>query len=341
MKKRKAIAFAAIVSMVFLFGASSTLSAYEPDETDIGSIKLDYDRVENIAEGGEIYVYNIGGVEHKFPVPPSDFDPLTASDQQLETYGFPSKPQKNTDEYTDWVNIMSSYRSTPIPEIELTDEGNTDEDDNGISLQELEYVNSGDGAGYAAVLKNSSEYFAHVQGDFVQPKITDTLGSCADMFMVGFDIVENNISISSREGVAAGTRCIGTSKYAHAYYHCYGKDKKDISYANTGISFAAGDKVYVYVSYQRANNIFNYYIVNMTKGTQVSDIVQFDNANYYEGKKAVWFVGRCKTPVNTYYNLGKFTDVTFSNCRAMLNTSDTWTNLGDFKDIYSKFGTQR
>lgn len=48
------------------------------------------------------------------------FNPLTASDETLETYGFPPRPV-DKEELTEWKENMAAYKTTPIPEIEQTD----------------------------------------------------------------------------------------------------------------------------------------------------------------------------------------------------------------------------
>lgn len=328
---RKTASLITALVVVFSFSSANILNAYETEESNLTSVKYDYDRIEELSDGGKIYVYSIDGLEHKFPVPPDDFQPLTASDEQLETYGFPPRPdEENVEDYEEWVEIMSCYKSTAIPEVELVGKDKADIPevvDNQINpLSASNFSVSNYGAGYSASLSEANKFFSQVQGDFTQPTITSTSGECANMFMVGFGALQGNC------GISAGTRCIGNLQ-ASAYYSCYGNSGTDRLTINS-VKVNPGDKVHVYVSYQRANNIFNYYIVNMTTGTQTANVVEYDHANFYDGKKASWYVGRCRNFThNTFFNLGKFTDIQFTNCKAMLNTSTEWTNLGDFDSL--------
>lgn len=141
--KKRIISSITTLAVIFSFGAASALDAYDTDDGAFDSVKLDYEHIEELDDGGKIYFYLIDGVEHKFPVPPDGFDPLTASDEQLETYGFPPRPDKeNIDEYESWVEIMSCYKSTPVPEIELVEEDDIDiaESDEFSSISNLSLI---------------------------------------------------------------------------------------------------------------------------------------------------------------------------------------------------------
>jgi len=54
--------------------------------------------------------------------PPADFDPLTASDQDLQYYGFPPRPNQATDTkaYASWVKAMKASKTRVVPVLEQT-----------------------------------------------------------------------------------------------------------------------------------------------------------------------------------------------------------------------------
>ena len=95
---KKIISLITAIVMTLSLSSELSLEAYESAEEEQESIKLDYDRVEELPDGGKIYVYVIDGVENSFPVPPEGFQPLTADDKQLEVYGFPPRPNKENQE---------------------------------------------------------------------------------------------------------------------------------------------------------------------------------------------------------------------------------------------------
>ena len=97
---KKIISSITAIAMALSLSTELSLEAYDSAEEEQKSVKLDYDRVEELPDGGKIYVYVVDGVENSFPVPPEDFQPLTATDEQLETYGFPPRSDKdNQKEY--------------------------------------------------------------------------------------------------------------------------------------------------------------------------------------------------------------------------------------------------
>lgn len=289
--KRKIISSITALATVFSFGAANTLDAYNTVDVGAVSVKLDYDHIEELADGGKIYVYTIDGQTHKFPVPPEGFNPLTATDEQLETYGFPPRPdEQNAEDYADWVEIMSCCKSTPVPEIKQIVEYDEHEENMISELNNIVEDISQVGAGYSAA--PSSGFCSQVQGDFVQPAIIDTQGTCVNTFMIGLGDISYNPN-GNYTVTAAGTRCVGQGQ-AYAYYECQGGGnvaKKSKVLSNVEVN--SGDKVHVYVAYQKANNAFNYYVLNVTTGQYSADVFEFDHSYFYSGR-AVWYAGREK-----------------------------------------------
>jgi hypothetical protein len=64
---------------------------------------------------------NIPGI-HTFNAPPAGFNPLTASDEENATYGFPPRPNKQTDaaSYVKWARAMASPQTRWAGELKHT-----------------------------------------------------------------------------------------------------------------------------------------------------------------------------------------------------------------------------
>lgn len=327
--KRRVISSLTTLAMVFSLGAANTLEAYDAIGNEPTMIDLECNRIEELPDGGKIYIYIIDGQEHKFPVPPEGFKPLTATDEQLETYGFPPRPDKdNQEDYEDWVEIMSSCKSASVPNLRQVIE-NEESEDNSISALSVSNSLSQRAAGYSAL--EFTNFYSQVQGDFVQPTIVYAPGNCVNTFMVGFGDLYYQHTYSKPAAVA-GTRCEGKGQ-AYAYYECRGVGVKNTTKVLSNVKVNPGDKVHVYVAYQKANNAFNYYIVNVTTGEYANDVITFNHSNYYSGTNASWYAGRELNSSGSWRGLGQFTNVTFTNCKAMLNTSTTWTSLGDLTTV--------
>ncbi|HOQ02141.1 MAG TPA: hypothetical protein PK604_15250 [Acetivibrio clariflavus] len=83
--------------------------------------------VKEFPDGGKIYTYIINGVVNQFPVPPDGFDPVKATDEELERYGFPPRPKaRSGNEYSSWLELVGDYTGTPLPDISIREKPITD-----------------------------------------------------------------------------------------------------------------------------------------------------------------------------------------------------------------------
>lgn len=113
-----------LMGVAVLLVSSLPAFAAEVETTDCASVSYDY--VTEFDDGGKDYVYIIDGVKNHYLVPPDDFDPLTATDEELDRYCFPDRPEAmalsdaaNSD-YSDWYSLMANYTGTPEPEISVS-----------------------------------------------------------------------------------------------------------------------------------------------------------------------------------------------------------------------------
>lgn len=68
-----------LMGVAVLLVSSLPAFAAEVETTDCASVSYDY--VTEFDDGGKDYVYIIDGVKNHYLVPPDDFDPLTATDE--------------------------------------------------------------------------------------------------------------------------------------------------------------------------------------------------------------------------------------------------------------------
>lgn len=338
-RKRRIISSITTLAIVFSLGAANTLDAYDAgDNNEQAAVMLEYDRIEELPDGGKIYVYIIDGTEHQFPVPPEGFKPLTATDEQLETYGFPQRPdEENREDYEEWVELMSNYKFTQAPELEMTER--LAEDNTGISTHDIIAGNTVhprgvNVAGYYSERKDS-KFYTQIQGDFVYPNISTDVANSRDSFWIGFG------DPSWGKAVCAGITTICTKVGTNSTVPWYGYRQAGNSYIQefrfSGFKVNAGDNIHIYLSFQKANNKLSYYFANNTTGESKSNVIDYISADkYFDGSIASWTVERRLNPVNDwYYYIADFGTVTFKNCKAMLNTSTSWTNLNSLENIGS------
>lgn len=107
MSKMAGRAIGIITSLVATCSLSMSAFATAMTTENTEEILLQYDHIEELSDGGKIYVYIIDGIENSFPVPPDEFDPLNASDETLATYGFPPRPS-DVHELDEWIENMEA-----------------------------------------------------------------------------------------------------------------------------------------------------------------------------------------------------------------------------------------
>lgn len=323
--KRFAAPLLAVVC-VFSFGVTGVFAASEDSATPTFKA-VNYESVEELEDGGKIYTYIIDGVVNKFPVPPQDFNPLTASNEQLSTYGFPMRPTtRDAEAYSNWLELVADYDSTPVPQIEVMDGpiSRPMEQVGDISTRAVSSYSS-NWSGYMSNLgTSSSNCYTQVQGDYIQPTIASISGA-SNANVVGYWVGLGG-SNQNRPLVQAGTATTGKSDY-WAWYEYLSPKHLNPAIRITSLAIHPGDRIHVYISFQKANDKFNYYIANNTTGKSASGIVEIDGDEYFDGSTAEWITERASS------KLSNFGSITMTNCKATLNTSNTWKNLNSLSGI--------
>lgn len=318
--RRKVFSVVTSVAMMLSLGTVNALENHNANETESALTTIDYDHIEELADGGKIYVYIINGIENRFPVPPEGFKPLTASDEQLETYGFPPRPtDESSEDYEEWEYIMSNYKSTPIPDIKIEESSPEAAEDSVVStMSNITDWQDKNISAYGSMV-DTSKFYTQIQTDFIHPSILSS-EKCDNEYWIGFG------QPRFKQVVKAGTK--SEDKYTHyAFYQLSGVSISNPSVIVPNFSVSPGDNIHIYISFQKANNNFTYYFANNTTGQNVSSIVPANANEYFAGRSVAWAVQRKS-------NLGKFSNITFKNCKAMLNTSSSWTKLDDLEEPY-------
>lgn len=280
-------------------------------------------------------------------VPPDGFEPLKASEEQLEKYGFPPKPSDDSADYAEWYEMMKNYKGTVTPEISVVEKDATE------SLEKFQQIRdssnssrtSGDfyaatnrtslnWSGYVSDLGDSStKYYIQAKMQFTQPTISSIESGKTNLnsYWIGFGGFNG-----SQKLVQAGTSTLGLNNHRawFEYLSSCGGQTVSMQFIDS-LNIRAGDTIYVYISFQKANNLFNYYISNNTTGYTTSDIIEnLNSSTQFDGTCVEWIVERCSSG-NTPLSLGNYGTVTLYNCKTTLNTStSTWLNLGSLSNLY-------
>lgn len=312
---------------VITYDSSEELMEDGADEADDIALEMpedtpvDYDSVTEFPDGGKDYIYHIDGMEHHYLVPPEGFNPLTATDEELERYCFPSRPKARSGaDYDDWASLMGNYSGTPEP---------------GLSIQETsvdegpspKLVTPTNWSGYSSKLIDESKFYTQAQMSFQQPAITVRDPNNLNSYWVGFGGALRN-GVQSKKLAQAGT-CTQLMSTHNAFYQLKGTNNANTRMVKlSNLPVKAGNKIYVYITFEKANNKFTYYIANNSTGKSASGYVNtYAASDVFDGTTVEYVVERCRDSNGNLFNLGNYGSVTFTNCNAMLNTGNSWISL--------------
>lgn len=326
--RKKLVCFALILSMMLLLLPAHAITIDNQADAAI-EMGVTYDTITIFPDGGKDYKFYVDGIENHYLVPPDGFVPLTASDEDLARYGFPARPDKSDiDSFNEWEQLMANYTGTPEPELSVKIRPSEPDVPRDTEIQpRVSTRYSSNWSGYVTDLGvNSSSFYTQVQMDYTQPTVTSASGTCVNSYWVGLG------GYNTKKLVQAGTATNGTSDH-YAWYE-YLSDTGDWIYmTRLNLDVRAGDSIHVYISFQAANNIFSYYIANNTTGQSVANTVSLTTATQFDGTTAEWVVERCSNAFGPQ-NLGNYGTMTLKNCKATLNSSNTWYNLGSLSNLY-------
>jgi len=131
-----------------------------------------------------------------FDAPPAGFDPISASDQDLQYHGFPPRPNQNTEPkaYASWVSAMKASKTRILPKLEQTTiyhgpakQGkpvNAAAVDNTASapagaVKNVSYSYNWSGyADFSGATSYGANSFYYVVNDMVVPKAQQAFGAC-------------------------------------------------------------------------------------------------------------------------------------------------------------------
>ena len=305
--------------------ASTTASSCPPGGTPLPLIRIDV-----LPDGGNLDWY-LGTGSPRVPVPPSTFDPLSATASELEGYGFPPRPS-DASALADWTSEMQSWKPTPdyglcqMPaplgsgaHASLTDASNS-----------WAHVGSS-WSGYVA--KQTTTTYIATQGDFYQAAYHTTY--CDKPMLWGSWTGLGGYYADTGGIIQTGTAVSisGSSPTYYAWTEVYPLLPKTWSQ----VVVHPGDHIHTYVVYQRSTGLTTMYVADDTTGTQKSEI-ETQPLQYYDGRTAEAIDERNgDSPLLNFGTVGWF------NLKVQ-KTSGTWYTLGsqspEAQEIYSNFTKQ-
>ncbi len=224
---------------------------------------------------------------------PQGFDPLTASDEELQTYGYPRRPDPNEAKpYSMWKRAVSAERITP----ELgSNPGKFHRPNQKVgtlgTIGNTANASSGNWSGYSLV--GGSPKFDEVVGVWIVPNVaTEASGTNGYSSMwVGIDgnCKCNDLIQDGTEQQFTG----GSAKY-YAWIEFIPQNEIPIN----NFAVQPGDVIYAYSAViSKSGKIYgSYYMVNYNTNKAVSATIAMPSGDVYSGASAEWIVER--TEVN-------------------------------------------
>jgi len=261
-------------------------------------------RIVQLADGGSIDIYDKGGLIASTPQPPATFDPLSASDEDLATYGFPQRPSAAND-LAQWQDEMSLWRPTKdIGECQ--------------TARRATHYQNPIWSGYDAD-SSSSTYYRAVQGDYAQPSKHST--SCTpneEVSWVGLGGYHTARLIQTGTG-------INTSGGYYAWYEYLNASGGIPITVLPSVTVHAGDSIHLYVVHQTSGSgQTTFYVADNTTGTSQSKIINL-GSSYYDGYSAE-FIDERPSYIYGPTNLTNFYRVNWTNTKVYPYTG-TWYTL--------------
>ena len=116
----------------------------------------------SLGSGGSLRVFEGKDFTYEQPIPPPAFDPLLATDEELDEYGFPARPEDG-DSLSEWQNTMAQYEETVSSDLCVAPAGTS-------APAELTGGDTfANWSGYRTIDPKGENAWAGITGNFVQP----------------------------------------------------------------------------------------------------------------------------------------------------------------------------
>ena len=240
---------------------------------------------------------NIAGVT-TIAAPPQGFNPLNASDQDLEYYGFPPRPNEveAPKAFARWQKAMTASKLRVSPKLEMTNNfAGPAKMKAGAAPSSGSASTSYNWSGYVntnGVTKYGSSSFYYIIADYVVPVATQAYGACTG----GWDYSVTWAGIDGwgsgdvlQAGNEADAYCSGSTKSAYysAWYEWYPNGWTRI----TSLPIVPGDDLFVEV-WNTTSTAGHAYLVNYNTNQYVIINFTAPSGTQLVGNSAEWVVER-------------------------------------------------
>lgn len=286
-KLNSLLASVALTSIVLAFGPAANAQAFQGGQ--------------NSSSDGDGVCHNCAAPYAQVPFsPPANFNPATASDAQLDAYGFPPRPdaKKNPGAYAQWLTVVTRPVTRIVPQLQATNVINGPEKigSQGVAspTSAISGATSGNWSGY--VITDNADPFkvakTYIFGTFNVPTAQQAFGECSTTAVhssewVGLDGSGSNDVLQA--GIKADATCKSsktTATYA-AWYEWFPESEIDIK----NFDMHPGDLIYVYV-WNTTTSHGHFFIEDQTTEKSASLSFVAPSGTTLKGNSAEWIVER-------------------------------------------------
>ena len=302
--------------------SSSDLSGISSQQQAQASGMLAYSEHAN-ADGSKTESYKFAsGVTATSIVPPPGFSPLTASSEQLATYGFPAKPTTGSDLQL-WVKAMTAWKSTPVPKITIQTQ--SPDAPAATASSNEDFATNGNYTGYANTA--SSQYYQGAQAEYIAPNVG---AGCSGPTIMGVWTGLGGINSPQliQSGIEAG-ESLGNPTVWQPFWEILdsrvGWPPILLKMGNTAVPVNPDDVVLSKTTYNPSTPSASFYLEDVTTGQAASYTLTNNGltgpvSNYYDGSTADYIT---EFPGNSY---GAFQQFAVTNAESYNGSS--WVALG-------------
>jgi len=290
-------------------------SAADPSQYDVYSPSS----ITPLPGGGESINFIINGVVNSYLVPPNNFNPKKATNEQLAEYGLPLRPSDPA-LLKDWEKEIKNFKHAVKPlraYVKKNTVNTTASQPNWAGIVDCinpNHVTSG--------ATFSEGLFQYVSGSWTQPTMTGQSSSYQESTWIGI----------GGDGKCGLIQCGTAYNFSSGYQVWYEYLPADISkgsgrlpfYANSvPISVAPGNNIQASVSCTGGNATYT-----ISVNGQYASAVAYISADCYYGGTAEWIVERPSDIYGNYNTLASFNKVDFTGCSTYTNLTSNGSSTG-------------
>lgn len=250
-------------------------------------------------------------IPNAFSSVPAGFNPLTASDLQLQTYGFPLPPPSSQPQaLAAWKQAMAAARVEVSSSTGTSIESPNHEANATATATAVSTNNWG---GYAAIGSNNNDVlYTETSANWIVPSVTanssfpnsDYKTAPAIALWTGIGGVNGSSDVDQ-----AGVASISTATPQYRFWY---EDAPAFSPQYEGPTVSPGDEIYVDVAFDTSNYTTDYFLENMTTGAYEPFDVSTPDWSDVASQSSADFIAENHS--NGLYAVPSFSATGFSNC---------------------------